>query len=348
MAFYAGRIILEPAMANPTHRRPDRPQRPRRPALRDVRPLPRPAAPGRRSRRRTAPTCARSSPSARAGSSSRRSRSSCPTSGATRHPVLSDRRNIVVIADEAHRSQYDFIDGFARHLRDALPERLVHRLHRHADRADRRQHPRGLRRLHQRLRHPARGRRRRDGPDLLREPAREARARRGRAPEDRPGLRGGHRGRGGRAQGAAEEPLGAARGARRRRAADPPGRRATSSTHFEDRLAAMDGKAMVVTMSRRIARRPLPRDRRAPARVGRRRRRRRRAQGRDDRARPRTRSTGRTHIRNKPRREALAARFREPGGPVPDRHRARHVADRLRRALACTRCTSTSRCAGTA
>ena len=37
------------------------------------------------------------------------------------HPALSDRRNIVVIADEAHRSQYDFIDGFARHMRDALP-----------------------------------------------------------------------------------------------------------------------------------------------------------------------------------------------------------------------------------
>ena len=37
------------------------------------------------------------------------------------HPVLSDRRNIVVIADEAHRSQYDFIDGYARHMRDALP-----------------------------------------------------------------------------------------------------------------------------------------------------------------------------------------------------------------------------------
>ena len=36
-------------------------------------------------------------------------------------PTLSDRSNIVVIADEAHRSQYDFIDGFARHLRDALP-----------------------------------------------------------------------------------------------------------------------------------------------------------------------------------------------------------------------------------
>ena len=35
--------------------------------------------------------------------------------------MLSVRRNIVVIADEAHRSQYDFIDGFARHMRDALP-----------------------------------------------------------------------------------------------------------------------------------------------------------------------------------------------------------------------------------
>jgi type I restriction enzyme, R subunit len=38
-----------------------------------------------------------------------------------RYPVLSSRRNIVVIADEAHRSQYDFVDGFARHMRDALP-----------------------------------------------------------------------------------------------------------------------------------------------------------------------------------------------------------------------------------
>jgi type I restriction enzyme R subunit len=38
-----------------------------------------------------------------------------------KYPPLSDRRNIVVIADEAHRSQYDFIDGFARHMRDALP-----------------------------------------------------------------------------------------------------------------------------------------------------------------------------------------------------------------------------------
>jgi type I restriction enzyme R subunit len=46
-----------------------------------------------------------------------------PVGGAGAEPAhpLSMRRNIVVIADEAHRSQYDFIDGFARHMRDALP-----------------------------------------------------------------------------------------------------------------------------------------------------------------------------------------------------------------------------------
>lgn len=48
-----------------------------------------------------------------------------------RFEVLSDRRNIVVIADEAHRSQYgfkskmvksgDLVAGFAQHMRDALP-----------------------------------------------------------------------------------------------------------------------------------------------------------------------------------------------------------------------------------
>lgn len=44
-----------------------------------------------------------------------------PDNKGDRYPLLSERRNIVVIADEAHRSQYDFIDGFARHIRDALP-----------------------------------------------------------------------------------------------------------------------------------------------------------------------------------------------------------------------------------
>jgi type I restriction enzyme R subunit len=39
----------------------------------------------------------------------------------TSFPTLSERVNIVVMVDEAHRSNYDFIDGFARHLRDGLP-----------------------------------------------------------------------------------------------------------------------------------------------------------------------------------------------------------------------------------
>lgn len=37
------------------------------------------------------------------------------------HPVLSERDNVIVIADEAHRSQYGFLQGFARYLREALP-----------------------------------------------------------------------------------------------------------------------------------------------------------------------------------------------------------------------------------
>lgn len=47
------------------------------------------------------------------------------------YPMLTDRRNVVVIADEAHRSQYGFkariektgeiAYGFAKHMRDALP-----------------------------------------------------------------------------------------------------------------------------------------------------------------------------------------------------------------------------------
>ncbi|MBP7140428.1 MAG: HsdR family type I site-specific deoxyribonuclease [Opitutaceae bacterium] len=35
--------------------------------------------------------------------------------------AISLRRNIIVVADEAHRSQYDLIDGLARHMRDTLP-----------------------------------------------------------------------------------------------------------------------------------------------------------------------------------------------------------------------------------
>ena len=55
-----------------------------------------------------------------------------PEPGETDYPLLTDRRNVVVIADEAHRSQYGFrarvapgtgelSHGFAKYLRDALP-----------------------------------------------------------------------------------------------------------------------------------------------------------------------------------------------------------------------------------
>lgn len=47
------------------------------------------------------------------------------------HPILNDRHNIVVISDEAHRSQYglkatlkkdgSYKFGYAKHMRDALP-----------------------------------------------------------------------------------------------------------------------------------------------------------------------------------------------------------------------------------
>ncbi|MEV8345591.1 type I restriction endonuclease subunit R [Streptomyces niveus] len=38
-----------------------------------------------------------------------------------RHSQISPRRDMIVVVDEAHRSHYDFIDGYARNLRDALP-----------------------------------------------------------------------------------------------------------------------------------------------------------------------------------------------------------------------------------
>ncbi|MBD3315665.1 MAG: HsdR family type I site-specific deoxyribonuclease [Chitinivibrionales bacterium] len=51
--------------------------------------------------------------------------------GETKHPILNDRHNIVVISDEAHRSQYGLkavlVDGglykygYAKHMRDAIP-----------------------------------------------------------------------------------------------------------------------------------------------------------------------------------------------------------------------------------
>jgi type I restriction enzyme R subunit len=44
-----------------------------------------------------------------------------PDDATGKAPLLSNRRNVLVIADEAHRSQYDLIDGLARNVRDSLP-----------------------------------------------------------------------------------------------------------------------------------------------------------------------------------------------------------------------------------
>lgn len=57
-----------------------------------------------------------------------------PEEGESKYPVLTDRRNVIVIADEAHRSQYGFQAemvktndeasikyGYAKYMRDALP-----------------------------------------------------------------------------------------------------------------------------------------------------------------------------------------------------------------------------------
>ena len=120
MAFYAGRIILHPAMANPTIV-----------VLTDRNDLDDQLF-GTFARCRD---LLRQDPVQAADRADLRAKLAVASGGVVfttiqkffpeekgdRHPVLSDRRNIVVIADEAHRSQYDFIDGFARHMRDALP-----------------------------------------------------------------------------------------------------------------------------------------------------------------------------------------------------------------------------------
>ena len=217
MAFYAGRIVREPAMANPTvvvltdrndlddqlfgtfARCRDLLRQP--PVQADSRADLRRQARSRGGRRRL-----HHHPEVLPG---REGRPPSPALGTAQH--RGHRRRGAPQPVRLHRRLR------AAHARRAA-ERLVHRLHRHADRASGRQHAGCVRRLHQHLRHPARGRGPGDGADLLREPAREARPRRARAAQDRPRIRGGDRGRGGRAQGEAQDEVGAARSRCRDRA----------------------------------------------------------------------------------------------------------------------------------
>ena len=244
------------------------------------------------------------------------------------YPALSQRRNIVVIADEAHRSQYDFIDGFARHMRDALPKASfvgftgtpielqdantravfgdyisIYDIQRSVE--DKATVPIYYESRLARL--------------TLDESER---------PKIDPGFEEATEG---------EEidrkeklktkwaQLEAIVGAEKRLklvAQD-------IVAHFEQRIEAMDGKAMIVCMSRRICielYRELVHLRPGWHHKD------------DDKGRLKVVMTGsasdppdwQPHIRNKPRREALASRFRDPRRSVAHRPGARHVADRFR------------------
>ena len=120
MAFYAGRIIREPAMANPTvvvltdRNDLDDQLFGTFARCRDLLRQPPVQAESRADLRNKLAVEA-------GGGVFSTIQKFFPDEKGDRHPLLSERRNIVVIADEAHRSQYDFIDGFARHMRDALP-----------------------------------------------------------------------------------------------------------------------------------------------------------------------------------------------------------------------------------
>ncbi len=120
MAFYAGRVILEPAMANPTvvvltdRNDLDDQLFGTFARCRELLRQPPVQAADRADLREKLKV-------ASGGVVFTTIQKFLPQEKGDRHPVVSERRNIVVIADEAHRSQYDFIDGFARHMRDALP-----------------------------------------------------------------------------------------------------------------------------------------------------------------------------------------------------------------------------------
>ena len=118
MAFYAGRVILEPAMENPTlvviTDRNDLDDQLFGQFCRAADLVPLPVQAESRQHLRDLLQVA-------SGGVVFTTMQKFGTEKGERMPTLSDRRNIVVIADEAHRTQYAFVEGFARNLRDALP-----------------------------------------------------------------------------------------------------------------------------------------------------------------------------------------------------------------------------------
>ena len=234
---------------------------------------------------------------------------------------LSDRRNIVVIADEAHRSQYDFIDGFARHMRDALPNAsFIGFTGTPIEQAD--ANTRAVFgdyiSVYDIQRAVA------DGatvPIYYESRLAKLELTASEGPKIRSRVRGGHRRRGGRAQGTAQEQVGATRSGGRLREPDRGAHRAGPGEHFENRLSTMDGKAMVGLYEPPHLPSSLYRELRGVAsRVG--------MTRTDERGMLKVVMTGsasdplewQRHIGNKARREALAKRFQDP--TVPSRLRS--------------------------
>ena len=253
-----------------------------------------------------------------------------PEAKGDRHPVLSDRRNIVVIADEAHRSQYDFIDGFARHMRDALPNAsFIGFTGTPIEKAD--ANTRAVFgdyiSIYDIQRAVA------DGatvPIYYESRLAKLALNDAERPKIDPGFEEATEGE----EVERKEKL-KSRWAQLEAIVGSEHRLKLVARdlveHFENRLAAMDGKGDGGLHEPAHRRRPVPRDRGAAARMARRRRRERVDEGRHDRLRLRPAGLAGAHPQQVAPRGPRAA-LPQRQGPVPARDRARYVADRVRRA----------------
>jgi type I restriction enzyme R subunit len=225
------------------------------------------------------------------------------------HGTISDRANVVVMADEAHRSQYGFVEGGARWMRAALPnatfigftgtplerddKNTIHVFGEYADKYDIRQavEDGATKPLYYESR-------------IVKLTVNDAGAREAEAELDRAAKADSE---GGEVTSAVRIPLEALIGA-----PDRIERLAVFIVeHWESRRAAMEGKAMIVTMSRDIAARLYeaiksirpqwhdPDDERGAMKVI--------VSGTQDDVEPL-----RSHVRNKAARKRLAERFKNP------------------------------------
>ena len=268
MAFYAGRVILRPGDGEPDDRRAHRPQRPRRPALRHLRPLPATCCASRRCRPPSrADLRAKLLASPPAAWSSRRSRSSSPrrratgtrcsptgatsSSSPTRRTAASTTSSTASRATCATRCRTPRSSASpARRSSRPTPTRAPSSATTSASTTSSAPSQDGA-----------------TVPIYYESRLAKLELERVRAAEDRPGVRGGDRGRGGRAQGEAQDQVGAARGRGRLREAPradrPRPRRALREPARGDGRQGDDRLHEPPHL-----RRAVPRDRRAAARTG--------------------------------------------------------------------------------